>query len=959
MSHTALLVRSSTMALIAAGIAAGDPAIAESMPPAPAMPSRVSALSMITTLSVLPLDDIGQSGSKKAADKARDDKPLPPQSDNDALQDDKDKDVVVTGVRSSLAQARDKKKRADTIVDIVEADDIGKLPNNTVGDVIASIPGINVFRREGEVDNIQLRGLGGVQTTIGGTPIESGAARVASIADLPSDLIKSVEVYKTRTPDQVDGAGAGTINIQFRQPTDFNYGFTFSGNAAARYNNQARQYNQTYTGIVNYRFETGIGDLGAQLGFTWNKNPFLESQARNDPLGQVQTRQVVGPQILPLPTFAPNQIFFLYTTGARTTPSYSGSLQWTNDKTSIVLEGNYATPRFDRFSNQLYMPITIQATSTNALPALSNIKLVPGTNRIASVTVSPVNQVGPISYLTTEDSDNYLLKLSGRHSEDRFDATAEIAFTGGSYERSTLETRNRFVNRPVYDVEFASEKFRFPMMNLEFRNLDLLDPNQYRFFGVFQDQFNGKNSSVFSRADLTLRTFGKFIDRIQVGMRFTQSDRLRSYRSRNATGLQIPLGDLPPGWGKLVPIAEGFGGTGVVNNARWLSYDRSAARDDYDAMRQFLTPFFPAFATEEVPEDRSQYFRASERSVAAYATLYYETKLLFPISGLVGARVTNWSSFNLSYSSRLARRVVNGITTDTRLILPQSGRGNYVSVEPTATAVIKFTDKFQARLSYNVGIRRPDVGQVTPYISFSDADGFGTAGNPGLRPERTTRYDAILEYYFGRVGLVTINPFYWKLSNSIANFQTQELLESGQDGRLYTVTRPYNAGQGYRRGVEAQAQTFFTFLPGILKNFGASANVTYTESEQTFNSLPGSTTAPPVKAPIFGIAKYVYNVAGLFERGTLNARVSYNYNGTQLDQQFFPIENSSYIIPREWMDAAINYTIPNGPLKNLGFSIQVQNVLASARRSFYGYPDQPRDVIFMARTYGGVIRYRF
>jgi len=947
------------MALIVAGCAAAGPAFAQDLPQFVTMPPRLTALTTLAMVPGLPPEDVEQGGSKKASDKAGNDKPSPPQSDNDALRDEKDKDVVVTGVRSSLAQARDKKKKADTIVDIVEADDIGKLPNNTVGDVIASIPGINVFRREGEVDNIQLRGLGGVQTTIGGTPIESGAARVASIADLPSDLVKSVEVYKTRTPDQVDGAGAGTINIQFRQPTDFNYGFTFSGNVAARYNNQARQYNQTYTGIVNYRFETGIGDLGAQLGFTWNKNPFLESQARNDPLGQVQTRQVVGPQILPLPTYAPNQVFFQYTTGARATPSYSASVQWTNDKTSIVLEGNYATPKFDRHTNQLYMPITIQATSTNALPALSNITLVPGTNRIASVTVSPVNQVGPISYLNQENSDNYLLKLSGRHSEDRFDATTEIAVTGSHFDRSQLETRNRFVNRPVYDVEFASDKFRFPMMNLQFRNLDLLDPNQYRFFGVFEDRLRGQNSSIFTRADLTLRTFGNFIDRFQVGMRFTQTQRSRDYGSRNATALQIPLSDLPAGWGKLVPIAEGFGGTGVVNNARWLSYDRSAARNDYAALRQFLTPFFPAFATDELPEDRSQFFRATERSVAAYATAYYNTKLIFPISGLVGARITNWTSSALSYSSRTVRRVVNGVTTDTLLVEPLSGRGNYVSVEPTVTAIIKFSDKFQTRLSYNVGVRRPDVSLVTPFVSFSDVNGFGSAGNPNLRPERTTRYDAIFEYYFGRVGLITINPYYWKLNGSITNFQTEELLENGQDGRLYTVSRPYNAGSGYRRGVEAQAQTFFTFLPGILKNFGASANFTYTESEQTYNSLPGAKSSPPVKAPIFGVAKYVYNVAGLFERGLLNARVSFNYNGTQLDQQFSPIENSSYIIPREWMDAAINYTIPNGPLKNLGFSLQVQNVLASARRSFYGYPDQPRDVIFMARTYGGVIRYRF
>lgn len=920
--------------------------------------ARASALALASSIIA------GPCNAATAADRDETDPvetglvPTLPQAQETPPTEGQTEQIVVTGVRNSLAIARDKKRKSGTIVDIVEAEDIGKLPNNTVGDVVASIPGISVYRTEGEVNDIQMRGLFGVQTTLGGTPIESGADRVASIADLPADLVKSVEVYKTRTPDQPEGSGAGSINIELRKPTDFKKGLTFSGNATLRYNNQSQRYNQVYTGILNYNLDSAIGELGAQLGVTVNHNPFLESQARNDPLATVQTRQVVGPQILPSPTLAPNQVAFLYTTGSRTTPTVSGSLQWTpDDQNNFVLEGTYAKPTFDRFSNSLFPPVLIQGGSTNTLPALSNIVLVPGTNRMASVTVSPVTQMGPISDISESNDSNFLLKFSAEHKTELLDLTTEIAYTGANRDYELITTRNRFVNRPTYDVVFASPDTRFPMMNLTFRDLDLLDPNQYRFFGVIERNESYENRTLATRADLTLRTFAAPVDWFKFGVRLTRRTAGRDIGQREANNLQIKLEDMPEGYRTLAPIAEGFGGTGVENNARWLSYDRDAVRENYGELRQFIAGFSQyatLFGTENVAIDPAQHFRSTERTWSVYGMAHYNIDLLFPIDGLIGSRFSNTLVDTRSFSRRTLGSVVR--------LLPNRGEGNYMAIEPTVTAIVHFTPKLQMRLSYNIGIQRPSVDQITPYVNFTETTtgGSGSAGNPNLQPVKTTRYDAILEYYFGKNGLITVNPFYWKLSGSIANATTIEALDEGTEGLLYSITRPYNTGEGYRRGVEVQAQTFFTFLPGILKNFGVIANYTYVESLRTWNALPGATSAVPVSLPIERTPKHVYNLQALFERGSLNARLSYNYNGSLLDSvNTALVRESTYVVPRDWMDAAINYTIPRGPLKNIGFSLQVQNVLASARRSFYGHPDLPRDVIYMARTYGGTIRYRF
>ncbi len=903
-------------------------------------------------------DGPGQTAAKDRARKAAQAASTPNTRDDTAQAASGGGDIVVRGIRTSLAKARDTKRKSKTIVDVVEAEDIGKLPNNTLADVIASIPGVSVTREEGEVEGLQLRGLGDVQTTIGGTPVASGVGRTSSIQNLPADLVASVEVYKTRSPDQVEGSGAGTINVVLRKPVDFKPGFTFTGNASGRYNSQARRWNQTYTAITNYRKETAIGDVGAMLGVTLNTNPVLESSAWNYALGTVLPRQAVGAQILPQPTFAPAGIALRYNDGTRTSPAINVALQWAPDEdTSIALEGNYNNAKFDFSTNWLELPV-LGGDTPNTSPALSKIVLVPGTNRMASVTVSPASQLGPRNFNQRMNNSNTLLKLSASRTTEQVDLSSEVAYSSGKWDFNEVTLFNRFVNRPIYDVAFASDRFRYPMMDVKLRDLDLLDPNQYRFHGASQLRFDWRNHSVATRSDVTLRTFWNPIEFLKFGFRFADSYNSRRQGGRNYMGLELRSDQMPDGFNKLVPISEGFAGTGVQNNVRWLTYERHAVRDNLENLRKMLATYSPRFANEEIPGDEGLKFNGRERSVAAYTTIGYKTELLLPIDGIIGARVTNTILDNKQLVLSVQRQVVKGVSEEIATRKVEHGRGNYVNVEPTATMVIHFTPKLQTRLSYNVGIRRPGIDQLRSLTVNNEAVGFAEGGNPNLKPETTTRYDSIIEYYFDQTGLITVNPFYWKTKGAFTDFWTLETLDTNT-GVQVPVRRPYNAGDGYRRGVEVQAQLFFRFLPGILRNFGVAANYTYTEGELKFSKIPNATTEAPATLPLVGVSRNTYNVTGMFERGTLNARVIYNYNDRILLNTITPLRNSLYLAPRGWMDVAVNYSVPDGPLRNLGFSLQVQNALASVRRAYYGFPDQPEGVTYMARTYGGTIRYRF
>ena len=86
--------------------------------------------------------------------------PAADQSANPTPQADQGSTIVVTGFRQSLQSAINKKKRSDQIVESVSSEDIGKLPDASIGEAIARLPGITSQRLSGRADVISIRGFG-------------------------------------------------------------------------------------------------------------------------------------------------------------------------------------------------------------------------------------------------------------------------------------------------------------------------------------------------------------------------------------------------------------------------------------------------------------------------------------------------------------------------------------------------------------------------------------------------------------------------------------------------------------------------------------------------------------------------------------------------------------------------------------------------------------------------------
>ena len=163
--------------------------------------------------------------------------------------------IEVTGIRGSSRASINGKRFANSQVDGIAAEDIGKLPDVTIADSLQRISGVQIERVAGEGGPVQIRGLPQVDTTMNGesflsaTTIDTSAA---DLGDLPAQLFGGVDVYKSATADNVAQGIAGSIDLKTRRPFDMDEGWTFAGGLEATQGSITEETDPTLHGLASY-----------------------------------------------------------------------------------------------------------------------------------------------------------------------------------------------------------------------------------------------------------------------------------------------------------------------------------------------------------------------------------------------------------------------------------------------------------------------------------------------------------------------------------------------------------------------------------------------------------------------------------------------------------------------------------------------------------------------------------
>ncbi|WP_349322510.1 TonB-dependent receptor plug domain-containing protein [Asticcacaulis sp. MM231] len=179
--------------------------------------------------------------------------------------------VVVTGIRNALQSAATIKRKASTFVDSITASDVAALPDLSVAEALARVPGVTVTRfsiggspdfpsPEGRGNLI--RGLGFVRSEFNGRDaFSANGGRSLDWSSIPPQLVGGVDVYKNASADLIEGGIGGTINLRTLEPFD-RKGYFAAVSMDVNYGDLAKKFSPSYNGVIGNRWSTSIGEFG-------------------------------------------------------------------------------------------------------------------------------------------------------------------------------------------------------------------------------------------------------------------------------------------------------------------------------------------------------------------------------------------------------------------------------------------------------------------------------------------------------------------------------------------------------------------------------------------------------------------------------------------------------------------------------------------------------------------------
>lgn len=140
------------------------------------------------------------------------------QQQSEAATDDSDIEIVeVKGVKQADLKARDLERMKNGFSSVISTDDLGNFVDQNVAESLRRLPGVTLQRSEGEGKFVTVRGLGPgfVSVNMNGSQMSgAGEERKVGLDALPADLLGTIEVLKTLTPDQNLNSIGGTVNVK-------------------------------------------------------------------------------------------------------------------------------------------------------------------------------------------------------------------------------------------------------------------------------------------------------------------------------------------------------------------------------------------------------------------------------------------------------------------------------------------------------------------------------------------------------------------------------------------------------------------------------------------------------------------------------------------------------------------------------------------------------------------------
>ncbi|MFV0623685.1 TonB-dependent receptor [Sphingomonas sp. ac-8] len=895
-------------------------------------------------------------------------------------------DIVVTGVRGSIVGALNVRREATQIVDSVVAEDVGKLPDNNVVEALQRITGVQITDRAGgEAATVTIRGLTDPLTTLNGRNIFTAAGTSFALQDISANLVKQVDVYKTRSADQIETGLAGQIDVKTRRPLDFD-GFAISGLARGIYSELADEINPNVALLVSNRWETGIGDIGLLVNGSYSRykyrNQNLQAGAmvpfatetppdgsgltplqrifpgdRNEnwtpgldrglPTAPGSTLNINGvdvPYYLSRDAIISSDLY-----GERERPSVNAALQWAPNDRSVYTAEVFYTGFRGKTANSLHFSFA-DWWGDLPTPVGSSFELYDGTNIIKSRRAGSVAGFNSGDYATNK-TDSFVYALNGQWDvADRGKISADVAYQNSTNETSFFAIRTD--RGPLdLDVDFNAGG---GLPAYSFGNQEVLtDPSAWTVGNLFDSGTKNKGSALTVMLDGEYSWDEGFLRRIKAGFRYDNRDADSYVRDQGAGALTrpnpafnpaLPIGADNP---ERLPIylSEFAQGTPFTNSGffdgradvptSWVIADPRTM--DKDAVRTLYRAVAPGLLLSD-QLSFGQVFGINEINTAAYIVADGEVELFGRPLQLQGGVRYVMIDTDYDYFDRGANFARTSVSTGSEKFLP------------SFTARYGITDNLRIRFNYGETLRRPAFGDLNPNrVLTGDLSrigfGTGTSGTATLGATHSKNMDLALEWYFERNSAIYVTGFHREIEGLVVPLTIREFIPNNYLPRneTYTenfnITRPVNASDGVLKGVELGLTYFPTYLPGPLDGLGFTGSATILDSEQTIpvtntqGEIVGETTSS-----FFGVSKLSYNATLAYDKGPIGARLSYIWRKGFLqsnEARSFANPIGFWRRPEKSLDLQLTWNVTD----DIGVTFDAVNLTKAKQQNYYKFED--------------------
>ena len=877
----------------------------------------------------------------------------PAPQDPDATQLD---EVIVTGIRRGIADSISIKRDETSLVEAVSAEDIGKLPDVSIAESIARLPGLAAQRVNGRAQVISIRGLAPDFTTTllnGRQQASSGDNRSVEFDQYPSELLASVVIYKT--PDaEISGMGlSGTADLRTVRPLTFREravavnvrGELIEGDAL---NDDVRNYGGRAS--ISYIDQFADGTFGLALGYA-----HLDSPSQNQhykAYGYEAFGFAVSPDSADDALILNGQELFA-TSRLNTRDAFIAIAEWRpNERLHSILDLYYS--KFDQeettrgaqwFSNGW----ADNATFTNVVTEQRGGSTFARSGRL--------NGGVPIirNDFNTREDELFSVGLNNEYEiDERTRVRADLSYSSNTRDEQILETYAGYgrgvggvtpgtpdVGRTLDTITFEVNDDGYPTYS---EGLNYADANQVSlgdrapWGGWGHDgaiRFPHVEESI-SAIDLSgERDLDGFFTRVSAGVNFANRDKMKRVDDFDLflkNGRQQVLVD--PQY-LVSPTSLGYAGFGQV-----LSVDLTRALDVY---------------YDRAPILDANYFDKNwdieEKVTTFFAKADFEGGRF---RGNIGLQVVQQEQESTGV-------VINGLEPGQPIVPTSVTEGaDYTDVLPSLNLIYDLGGGHRLRFAASKTMARPRMDEmranVTPGFNALVCSGqpctpgqtvnpwSASGGNPELEPWRADAYDLAYEWYVDSTTYFSIAAFYKELETYIYQ-QTGTFDFSGIPlpstassipagitiSPIGQITLPANGDGGVVQGLEVSGALNFGTIWEPLDGFGMTGSISFTESD-----LNPSPNGDEVRIP--GLSGMVYNLTGYYERNGFQARISKRFREAFKGEvvQLFATRGYTEILDDEQVDAQVGYTFQSGQLEGLGLLFQVNNLTNSPYRTRLG-----------------------